>query len=164
MLNRNNEFKGLSIRALVALGTFSLKLYSKKYHINNSDLDEFIDLNLKLLTAEDLLKWNNEFNSVEITGLGDPFPIDLVEKYPEHSLKLDLITQNIREISASQIYGSWNSDLTYKLLYQVQELCDIEINREVNLNLFKEHNPGTEGWGTIVSENLVGKWLIQLKY
>jgi len=59
-MNNLKEFDGLSIRAMTALGVFSLIKYSKKHQIDDSDLIEFGNKMLELLTTKNIPEWNNE--------------------------------------------------------------------------------------------------------
>lgn len=152
------EFHGLSIRAMTALGVFCLEKYSKKYQIHDYNLTIFSNKMLKLLTAENIPEWDNECNQININGLGDELPEELIKKYPEYNDAIDQITQNIREISASQIYGKWDSKLSYSFLNEIQKLTQIQIDTEFDLELFKIHKTRTDGWGTTVSKELIEKW------
>ncbi len=152
------EFDGLSIRAMTAIGVFCLDHYSKKYQINNSNLKKFGDKMLELLTISNIPKWDNECNQIQITGLGDELPEELITEYPKYQSTINEITQNIREISASQIYGEWNPELSYSMLNRIQKLCQIQISTEFDIELFKMHNAGSNGWGAILSNELIEKW------
>ncbi|SHJ27935.1 hypothetical protein [Aquimarina spongiae] len=157
-MNNIKEFDGLSIRAMTALGVFSLVHYSRKHAINDSNLIQFGNKMLDLLTTNNIPEWDNECNQIEITGLGDELPEELITKYPEYQNTISQITQNIREISASQIYGEWNPKLSHSVLHEVQKLCQIQINKEFDLKLFKMHNAGSNGWGATISNELIKKW------
>lgn len=157
-MNNLNKFDGLSIRAMTTLGVFTLEIYCAKNKIDDSNLKDFNNKMLELLTSNNILEWDNECNQIKITGLGDPLPEKLIAEYPEYEKILEEITQNIREISASQIYGEWNPEISYSHLNRIQELCEVEIDSEFELELFKKHNAGATGWGIEVPNELVKKW------
>ncbi|WP_442264551.1 hypothetical protein ACSIGC_09300 [Tenacibaculum sp. ZS6-P6] len=113
---------------------------------------------LDLLTTDNIPEWDNECNQIKIKGLGDELPEELINEYPKYQNTIHEITQNIREISASQIYGEWNPKLSYSMLNGIQKLCQIRIRSEFDLELFKMHNAGSNGWGATLSNELIEKW------
>ncbi|WP_109435466.1 hypothetical protein [Aquimarina sp. AU119] len=157
-MNNLKKFDGLSIRAMTMLGVLLLEKLCNKNQIVNSDLKEFINKMLELLTVENIPEWDNECNQIKITGLGDELPEKLVVEYPEYGKNIDEITQNIREISASQIYAEWNPKISYSHLNRIQELCQVGIDTEFDLELFKKHDAGATGWGIEVSNELIEEW------
>lgn len=140
------------------LGVLSLEKFCEKERIVNSDLKDFISKMMELLSTENIPQWNEELNQINISGLGDPLPSKLLEDFPNYEKKLDQITQNLREISAAQIFGKWIPENSYLPLKKLQKLSGIRISKEYDLELFKKHNPEPEGWGDPVSLELIEKW------
>lgn len=154
----DKEFEGLSIRAMTALGVFCLELFSKENQISHPDLQEFKNKMLDLLITDNLPDWEDECFEIKITGVEEnALPGDLANKYPKHQNRLHSITESIRSISDINMYGAFMPEESYSCLSKVQKLCEIEIKKEFNLRLFKQHEP-TQGWGDSVSKELIEKW------
>ncbi|WP_196886169.1 hypothetical protein [Aureivirga sp. CE67] len=131
------EIEGLSIREMTYIGVCLLKKYCVKNNIYNSEVDEFCFSMLNILTAEDIPEWDKNCNEIEINGLGDVLPNNFISEYPQYADKIDKITQNIREISASQMYGKWIPEESYKFLIQVEVLTNIKVITLKSLLLLK---------------------------
>lgn len=149
--------EGLSIRAMSAIGVSCFKKYCRREAIWNADINLFCDHLLELLIADNISDWDEEFKKLNITGLGDVLPIEIKEKYPVHFDTIDLISQNIREISAFQIYGAWKPEASYKFLFNVADLCDVSLEKEFMLECYKKHSH-ENGWGKPINIELREKW------
>lgn len=150
--------KGLSLRAKTAIGVFCFELYCDKNNIKNKDIDLFNVQMLRLLEADNIPKWDRDCNQIEITGMGDPLPKEIIEKYPLFADNILIITENIREITASQMYGGYTPKGAIQFLKKAIEYCEIDLDKFIDVKIFKEHKPGLDGWGNPLDIGLIEKW------
>lgn len=105
----------------------------------------------------DLPGWDEGASELDITGLGDPFPDELNIMYPKHSKCLDEITQFVREISASQMYGAYQPDVAIGFLFKAAVSSGLEL-ADIDLYPFYDSIPTRDGWGEPIKEGMLRLW------
>ena len=153
------QIKNLSIRAMTYIGVSLFEKYCIENSITNSDINVFCSSMMNILNTENISEWNQNCNEIEITGLGDILPNNLVSEYPKHVDNIDRITQSIREISSFQIYGKWIPIESYKFLRKVESLTNVKIKTLKSLPLLEKHNHNNTGFGKAVENDLINEWL-----
>ena len=105
------------------------------------------------MSAQDIPRWESFGTTLEVSGLGDPLPIELA-KNPSLA---DLV-DSVREITASQMYGAWEPMVVTKFLEKSIEIAGLEdvVSRWPGLLTY---DAGTDGWGQPAS---VSEWLLNL--
>lgn len=93
------EFDNLSIRAKTYIGVKLFEKYCARENIEHEAIDEFCNHMKSLAVTTNIPDWDNNANSLSITGLGDDLPHDITELK-----RVNDITCFIREISATPIY------------------------------------------------------------
>ena len=100
--------KKLSTRALLFLAGKCIRHYAREHHISAASLDEFCSHLEGYATTDNILEWDTLAQNMAISGYGDPLPEELLKHYPKYCEQIHMLTQNAREISASQMYTEWD--------------------------------------------------------
>lgn len=93
-----------------------------------------------MVEAADVGRWDSQASSLDVNGLGDPLP-DGLHEYRG----LDALTQSVREISASQIYGEWQPKVMARFVDTAIRIANFDPSRY--LPILQAHDPGKDGWG-----------------
>jgi hypothetical protein len=147
-----------SLRAMTTMAIRCFQRYCEEHRLSDSSIDAFCDKMLELNTASNIVEWDASINELEINGYGDPLPLRLLEKFPDYSANLDSITQHIREITLSQMFGAPEYSIAKQQLYIVENLTKVKAMDILNLRHFSKHNGGRDLWGDEVSTEILSKW------
>jgi hypothetical protein len=144
----------ISLRAKTAIGALCLRRYCEELGESHREIDEFCDYLLKLPKAEDIMEWDESGGHLAQDGLGSPIP-DTITHIP----KINEITCNIREITASQMCCAYNPKEPVAFVKRAAELCGVDLQRDVDLKLFMKGSSLRSEWADPISNDLFNLWL-----
>lgn len=148
----SQDFSKLSIRAATWLGSQCLNQYCLENNIVDDRINHLCKYLAVLATETDVPAWDELGNTLEITGLGDPMPMEYTS-----NKELEEIISCVREISACQIYGAWKPEYTANFLGRAMCLAGLKLTNQT-FELLISHKPLEHGWGDPVSEVTLGLW------
>jgi len=144
--------ENLSIRAKTFLAVEIFEAFCSAKGLNDVAIQEFCQYMKSLATASNLPDWDEQASNLAITGLGDPIPADIIE-----ADLINIIACNIREVSASPMYGQHYPEETSRFLGNVVKLCNYSLTNS-QIEIFGKHRSEADGWGGCVSSEQLQKW------
>lgn len=140
------------MRAKTFMATIVFEKFCGDKSIEHIAINEFCSHMKLIAVTVNIPKWDRLANKLAITGLGDALPGNT----PKKELVND-ITTNIREISASAIYGVHKPKTTSLYLNKVLRVCSYKLDRE-KIRCFESHRMEADGWGLPIENSRYSEW------
>jgi len=154
-----NNFGNLSIRSMQALGALAVQTYCSRNSINHPSIDAFIEHLWSVVDSPDLIEWERQGATLDLSGWGDPLPEALAEKLTdEEGETLQRLCDNACEISLSHMYGATNRVEAEEFLRTVATIAQFDILRSPLLPVVSELSPATGDWGEPLTQEMKQEW------
>lgn len=157
----SNDIEQISVVGRQCVAAICFERFCKKYRILHPAIDLFIDHIWKVtqVNPENFVDWEQGFQTMPITGQGEPYPTDLVEAVPKILWNdFDELTQFVFETSATTWYGS---DLEGTKTFLLKAIA-IAIRHEIELPdlSFYVNSPIVHhgNWGQPLTNEQVEEW------
>ncbi|MCE2029459.1 hypothetical protein [Sessilibacter corallicola] len=138
-----------NVRVASWLGAECVSSFLQRNDIVDRRLEDFTNHMSSLVFSENVPEWDDVAMKLQIDGMGDPLPDHL-----DSLVGLDELLISVREISASQIYGTFYPREVESRLIKAIEISRLDLS---NYNLFRMVRVSTkpEGWGPPLTEEFV---------
>ncbi|WP_052573026.1 hypothetical protein [Haloferula sp. BvORR071] len=98
-------------RQLQVYAAVCLKIFCEEMAIRHESIDRFIAHRVRLASSEFLPDWGEEGMALELTGLGDDFPISLMHSIPVGVREVfRQMVENCSEVGYCDMYGADTGD------------------------------------------------------
>lgn len=132
---------GSSVRAASWIAAQCVRAHAARRHLMTPELEAFCEYLEALISADDVVAWDNEGSMLAITGLGDALPARL-DRDPE----LASLVAHAREITATQIYGAWEPNVVAHHLESCLDIAGQDLLHTIPVEVLA-HRPLHHGWG-----------------
>ena len=144
-----NVFNTRQLQVYAGLCLWQFCIHSE---IKHPLIDQLILHLMKIITASDLPRWEQDGASLDITGRGDPLPEEVSSLITTDNLQVfNALVENCVEVGIVDMYGV-STDQPAKFL---QRAMDILASSNVPLpspTILSKYKTGEDAWGEPVSD------------
>jgi hypothetical protein len=151
----------LSVVARQCVAVTCLERFCNKFNVSHPEISRFVDHVWKVAQVDPSTwgKWEDGFSQLAISGLGDPWPEEVLAGVPQAVRQaLQNLVVHVLDTSASTWYGEALA-ATRRELQEVLVLCRSHEVEIPNLDLYVQPLARTHsGWGPPLTDDELKAW------